>query len=268
MNKSLLTAAGRGVAAKSRQWAGPAAVLILLLLAWQLIVRGFDVESYLVPAPTDIWSAFSESGTELRENAWVTLKEMLLGFGLALVCGVLAALALHQSRVVRQAVFPLLVGSQAIPIVVIAPILVVILGFGIAPKLVIIALLCFFPIVVTTIDGLESADREAKDLMMTLNASRWDTLRKVDIPGAMPLFFSGTRIAATYASIGAVFAEWSGASAGLGFMIQQKAATLDTAAMFAAVVVLCVLSLLMIATVGIVERLTVPWAPRFREKSA
>jgi putative hydroxymethylpyrimidine transport system permease protein len=238
-----------------------------VIAVWQILVQTLGVEDYLMPTPSDIWGAFSEYGSELRENAWVTLKEMLLGFGLALVGGVAVALALHQSRIARQAVFPLLVGSQAIPIVVIAPILVVILGFGLAPKLVIIALLCFFPIVVTTIDGLESADREAKDLMTTLNGGRLDILRKVDVPGALPLFFSGTRIAATYAGIGAVFAEWSGASAGLGFMIQQKAATLETAAMFAAVVVLCVLSLLMIGTVGIVERATVPWAPRFRETS-
>jgi putative hydroxymethylpyrimidine transport system permease protein len=259
----LLASVGR----RLRSWIGPTIVFIALLVIWQLVVRGLDVKSYLAPAPTDVFDAFKEDGTELRENAWVTLKEMVFGFGIALVAGVAIALLLHLSRTIRQAVFPLLVGSQAVPVVVIAPILVVIFGFGLMPKLVIIALICFFPIVVTTIDGLESADSEAKNLMMTLNGSRWDTLRRVDIPGALPMFFSGTRIAATYAGIGAVFGEWAGASAGLGFMIQQQTATLNTAAMFAAVVVLCVMSLALIGLVSLVERLAAPWAPRFRGKT-
>jgi putative hydroxymethylpyrimidine transport system permease protein len=245
-----------------KRYLSPALVLVALVVLWQVAMDVFDVDDYLVPAPLDVASSFGDDTGDIVDHALVTLKEILLGFGVGLVAGVAFALVIHISAVVRGAVFPLLVASQTVPIVVIAPILVVIFGFGLGPKLFIVALICFFPIVITTVDGLQSVDPELKSLMTTLRGSRWDTLRRVEIPAALPSFFSGTRIAATYSSIGAVFAEWSGSASGLGFLIQQSAASLDTAKTFAAVVVLSLLALALVGLVALIERLVVPWAPR------
>jgi putative hydroxymethylpyrimidine transport system permease protein len=245
-----------------RRYAPPAVVLIALIAAWQIGMDVFGVDDVLVPAPSDIVTALGDNGAELKDDALVTLKEIVLGFLLGLAAAVALALVLYLSPVLRRALFPLLVVSQTVPIVVIAPVLVVIFGFGLGPKLFIVALVCFFPIVITTVDGLQSVDPELKELMTTLRGSRWATLRKVEIPAALPLFFSGARIGATYSSIGAVFAEWSGSSAGLGYLIQQSAATLDTALTFAAVLVLTLLALALVGSIALLERLLVPWAPK------
>ena len=151
------------------------------------------------------------------------------------LAGVAFAIVLHLSPTLRRAFYPLLVASQTVPIVVVAPILVVWLGFGIGPKLAIIALICFFPITVNTLDGLGSVDRDLVKMMRTLDSSRWQTLRRVEAPTALPYFFSGAKIAVAVAVIGAVFGEWAGSSSGLGHLIQQASAQLQTARTFAAV---------------------------------
>ena len=151
----------------------------------------------------------------------MTLQEVLVGFALSVVAGVAFAVVLHLSPMLRRAFYPLLIASQTVPIVVIAPILVVWLGFGIGPKLVIIALICFFPITVNTLDGLRSVDPDLLKMMRTLDASRLQTFRRVEGPSALPYFFSGAKIAVAVAVIGAVFGEWAGSSSGLGHLIQQ-----------------------------------------------
>ena len=173
--------------------------------------------------------------------------------------GLAAALALHLSGLLRRSFYPLLVGSQTIPVVVIAPILVVWFGFGIGPKLAVIALICFFPVAVNTLDGLRGADPEAIRMMRTLDASRLAILRRVELPGALPGFFSGAKIAVAVAVIGAVFGEWAGSSSGLGHLILQDNAQLETARMFAAVIVLAVIAATLFAVVGLVERRVIRW---------
>jgi putative hydroxymethylpyrimidine transport system permease protein len=145
---------------------------------------------------------------------------------------------------------------------VLAPILVILLGYGIMPKLVIVALICFFPIVVNGIDGLRSVDDEFIRMMKTLDASRWDIFRRVEFPAALPEIFSGMRIAATFAAIGAVFGEWAGASAGLGYVMLAATPNLQTARIFAAIVILTLIALLLFGIVSVLERILVPWAPR------
>ena len=172
------------------------------------------------------------------------------------------AIVLHMFGPLRRAVYPLLIGSQTIPIVVLAPILVIVLGFGIMPKLVIVALICFFPIVVNGLDGLRSVDDEFIHMMRTLDAGRWAIFKRIEFPGALPAIFSGLRVAATFAAIGAVFGEWSGASAGLGYVIQQATPNLQTARIFAAIVILTLIALALFALVSLLERIFVPWAPR------
>ena len=192
----------------------------------------------------------------------VTVQEVLLGFVIAAAAGVGLAVALHLSPVARRAVYPLLIGSQTVPIIVLAPILVILLGYGIAPKLVIVALICFFPIVVNGIDGLRSVDAELILMMRTLDASRWAILRRVEFPAALPSIFSGLRIAATFAAIGAVFGEWSGSSQGLGYVMLAATPNLLTARIFAAIVLLTAVALVLFGVVSLLERIFVPWAPR------
>ena len=175
---------------------------------------------------------------------------MLAGFAIALVLGFALAIGLHLSATARRALYPLLVASQTVPVIAIAPILVVWLGFGIGPKLAIIALVCFFPITVNTLDGLRSVDPELIKMMRTLDAGRWATLRRVEVPWALPYLFSGARIAAAVAVIGAVFGEWSGADSGLGHLILVSQGQVQTARVFAAVVVLSAFALRLFGAAG------------------
>lgn len=231
---------------------------------WELVIRAFAVPGYILPAPSAVASDFGTDGSLLARNTWVTLREVLIGFAIALAAGLAIATLLHLSAVLRRAVYPLLIASQTLPVVVLAPILVFILGYGIGPKLVIVALICFFPIVVNAVDGLRSVDAELIKLMRTLDASRWGIFKRVELPSALPLLFSGARVAATFAAIGAVFGEWSGSTAGLGYVMLQAAPSLETERTLAAVVILTAISLALFLAVSLAERLLVPWA---REQS-
>ena len=248
-----------------RRWLPPLLLVAALIGAWQVatstgaIADALDLESFLVPSPAEIAESLWQNRALLAENAWVTLREILLGFGCALLAGLGCAVLLHLSTVLRHAAYPLLVASQTIPIVVIAPILVVWFGYGIAPKLLIVALICFFPIAVNTLDGLRSVDPDAIKMMRTLDASRWQVFRRVEAPTALPFLFSGARIAAAVAPIGAVFAEWAGSSSGLGHLILQDNAQLETARMFAAVFVLAAIALALFGLLALAERRVVPW---------
>jgi NitT/TauT family transport system permease protein/putative hydroxymethylpyrimidine transport system permease protein len=243
----------------------PLAIVAGLIAAWQVaasvgvLADALKLEDYLVPAPGDIAASLWNDRSLLGEDAVVTLREVLLGFGLALVLGLGFAVALHLSPALRRAFYPLLVASQTVPVVVIAPILVVWFGFGIAPKLAIVALICFFPITVNTLDGLRSVDRDLVKLMRTLDASRAQILRRVEAPTALPFAFSGAKIAVAVAVIGAVFGEWAGSEAGLGHLILQASAQLQTARMFAAVVVLSATAIGLFALLTVIERRIVTW---------
>jgi len=240
---------------------GPALALLLGgLVLWELLVRALRVPAYLLPAPSAVAADFHTDAGLLASATWVTLREVVLGFLLACATGLALALALHLSATLRRALYPLLIASQTVPVVVLAPILVILLGFDLAPKLVIVALICFFPIVVNGTDGLRSVDPELVRMMRTLDASRWAILKRVEWPSALPMVFSGLRVAATYAAVGAVFGEWAGSNAGLGYVMLQATPNLDTARIFAAIVILTVLSLALFLLVSLVERLAVPWA--------
>jgi NitT/TauT family transport system permease protein/putative hydroxymethylpyrimidine transport system permease protein len=248
-----------------RRWGLPVLLVAALVGAWQVaattgaIADALRLEDFLVPAPSEIASSLWENRELLADNAWVTLKEVLLGFGCALVAGLSFAVALHLSETLRRAAYPLLVASQTIPIVVIAPILVVWFGYGIGPKLGVVALICFFPITVNTLDGLRSVDPDAIKMMRTLDASRRQTFRRVEAPTALPYAFSGAKIAVAVAVIGAVFGEWAGSSSGLGHLMLQDNAQLETARLFAAVVVLSAMAIALFGLLALAERRIVTW---------
>jgi putative hydroxymethylpyrimidine transport system permease protein len=247
------------------KWLAPAAIVLALLGAWELAAKwdlladALSIEPFLIPAPSDIAESLWEDRELLADNGWVTLKEVVLGFLLAVVAGAGFAIALHLSPALRRAFYPLLVASQTVPIIVIAPILVVWFGFGIGPKLAIIALICFFPITVNTLDGLRSVDPELRKLMRTLDAGRWQTLRRVEAPAALPYFFSGAKIAVAVAVIGAVFGEWAGSDSGLGHLMLQASAQLLTARVFAAVVVLSAFAIALFGLLTLLERRFAWW---------
>ena len=245
----------------------PALVLVALIGLWQVAARwdwiadALQIEPFLVPAPSDVAEALWNDRGLLADNAWVTIQEVVLGLALAALCGFAFALALHLSDLLRRSFYPLLMASQTVPVIAIAPILVVWLGFGIGPKLVIIALVCFFPITVNTLDGLRSVDPELPRMMRTLDASRAQTLRRVEVPSALPFLLSGAKIAAVVSVIGAVFGEWSGADEGLGHLILVAQGQVQTARVFAAVVVLSVIAIALFGALALLERRVAWWRP-------
>jgi ABC-type nitrate/sulfonate/bicarbonate transport system permease component len=255
--------ATRGLQVK--RWILPALVLAALVGAWQIaastgaLANLLNLESFLVPSPAEIASSLWDNRGLLAENAWVTLQEILLGFLCGLVAGLAFAVALSLSETLRRAFYPLLVGSQAIPVPVIAPILVVLLGFGIGPKLAIVALVCFFPIAVNALDGLRSVDPETVKMMRGLDASRVQLLWRVEAPSSLPFVFTGAKVSVAIAVIGAVFGEWAGADSGLGVLIRQDTAQLDVAWAFAAVVLLMAIAAALFALLALVERRVVGW---------
>jgi NitT/TauT family transport system permease protein/putative hydroxymethylpyrimidine transport system permease protein len=248
------------------KWLAPAAVLAALVGGWELLAQLGHVENYLLPAPSEVATALWEDRDLLAPDAWVTAREVLLGFGLALVVGVAIAIVLHLSPLLRRAIYPLVVASQAVPVIVIAPILVIWFGFGITPKLVVIALICFFPVVVNTLDGLEGTESDQVKMMRTLGASRLDLLRRLELPSSLPFLFSGAKVAVAVAVIGAVFGELVGSDAGLGHAIQVGTAELETARVFAAVLILSAMAIALFGLVALLERRAVPWAHTARER--
>jgi NitT/TauT family transport system permease protein/putative hydroxymethylpyrimidine transport system permease protein len=243
----------------------PALVVVALLGAWELAARwdvladALGIEPFLVPSPTEIAESLWDDRSLLAEDAWVTLQEVVAGLALALAAGAAIAVAMHLSPTLRRAVYPLLVASQTVPVIAIAPILVVWFGFGIGPKLAIIALVCFFPVTVNTLDGLRAVDPAQVKMMRTLDAGRWRILRRVEAPSALPYFLSGAKIAAAVAVIGAVFGEWSGADEGLGHLILVSQGQLQTARVFAAVFVLSLMAIALVAILTLIQRRYAWW---------
>jgi putative hydroxymethylpyrimidine transport system permease protein len=248
-----------------RRWLLPATLIALLVGLWQIatstgaIADALSLEDFLVPSPAEIADALWENRDLLADNAWVTLREIVFGILAALLVGVGSAILMWRWRVLRDAAYPLIVATQTIPIVVISPILIVWFGYGITPKIVIVALICFFPITVNALAGLRSVDPDAVKMMRSLDASRWQQFRRLEAPTALPSLFTGIKISVVVAPIAAVFAEWAGSSAGLGHLIQSDTANFQVARQFATVVVLSAMALALIGLTALAERRVVRW---------
>jgi len=248
-----------------RRWLLPALLLAALIGAWQVaastgaVADALHLDPILVPSPAEVAEALWENRSLLAENAWVTLQEIVLGFLLGLALGLGVGFLLRPFETLRLAAYPLMVASQAIPILVFAPILVVWFDYGIGPKLAVVALVCFFPIAVATADGLRAVDPEAIKMMRTLDASRAQLLWRLEAPTSLPFVFSGAKIGATFAPIGAVFGEWVGAESGLGHLILQDNALLNTSRLFAAAFLLAAIALSLYGLIALTERRVVTW---------
>lgn len=242
-----------------RRLALSATLLAALVGAWAWVASWSSVDDLTLASPGETLRALGDDRSLLADNAWVTLQEVLLGLLIAVAAGVAFALAMHLSRTLRDAAYPLLVASQAVPIVVVAPILVLAFDYGIGPKLAIVALICFFPVTVNVLDGLRSVEAEQLKLMRSLGASRLRTLRSVELPAALPAFFSGLKIAATVSVIGAVFGEWAGADSGLGRLVLLGNDQLQTARVYAGIVILTGMAVALFALAALAERIACPW---------
>ena len=234
-------------------------LLAALVLAWQGVASLDSVDDLTLASPSETLTALSDDWSLLIDNARVTLVEVLLGLAIAVVAGLAFAVAMHLSRALRDAAYPLLIASQAIPIVVLAPIFVLAFDYGMGPKLAIVALICFFPITVNVLDGLRSVEPELLKLMRSMGASRMRTLRSVELPAALPFFFSGLRIAASVSVIGAVFGEWAGADEGLGRLVLLGNNQLQTPRVYAGIVILTAMAVSLFALAALAERVACPW---------
>jgi NitT/TauT family transport system permease protein/putative hydroxymethylpyrimidine transport system permease protein len=237
-------------------------VVVVLLGVWELIVRSGLVDALILPAPTSVASALVHDVHLLGPDLWTTAVEAVVGLAAAVAVGAVIAIAMHLWAPVRRALQPLVVGSQALPIPVLAAPLVLLLGFGLAPKVAIVALVCFFPVTVNLYDGLRSVDPEQRKLLRSMRASRWQTLRLLELPSALPQAFTGLRVGAAVSVIGAVFAEWSGSEKGLGHSVLISSGQLESARTFAATVLLFVLAIAFYGAFALAERRLLPWAPR------
>ena len=238
----------------------PTALLALaILVVWETYVRLSGVRPQVLPAPSRViaegWAFRDLIGAHLLP----TLAETVVGFTLAIVAGTAAAVAIDWSQAARRALYPMLVASQAIPVVAVAPLLVLWFGFGLLPKALVVALVTFFPITVGWVDGFAATERAAANLLRSMGASRWQVFRLVRMPGALPSFFSGLRIAITYAVVGAIFAEYVGAKRGLGIFMQLQQNAFRTDLVMAAVVVTAVISVSLFLATYAVERTAIPW---------
>jgi ABC-type nitrate/sulfonate/bicarbonate transport system permease component len=241
------------------RWIWPTLLMLALLGGWEVVVHINETPRWMLPPPSAILESFRTDWRLLLEHARVTLLEVVLGFGLALLAGIVTGVAIDSSIVMRRAIYPLIIASQTIPMVALAPLMLIWFGYDLIPKILITSLIGFFPIAVNTVDGLRSGDREMLGLLRSMGATGWQRFRIVRVPAALPLIFSGARIAITFCVIGAVFAELVGASAGLGYLMERSAAQFQTSRVFACIVILALMGIGLFSLIAFIERLALPW---------
>jgi len=242
-----------------RRFGPPLALVAILLGGWEAYARSSGVSPFVLPAPSQVLGALWDFRSEAIRHAIPTLVETLVGFSLSIAGATAVAVALDRVAWARRAVEPLLVGSQTVPIVAIAPLIVVWFGFGLLPKVLVVVLVTFFPITIALLDGFASTTAEATELLRSFGASAGQTFRKVRWPSGLPAFFTGLRISATYGVVAAVIGEYVGATDGLGIWMQLSQRSFRTDLVFAAILLTAVLSIGLYGLVVITERATIPW---------
>jgi putative hydroxymethylpyrimidine transport system permease protein len=229
---------------------------ILLLSIWEWVVRQGWIPTFILPAPSAIWGSMVENRQILLEvHLPATLKEVLIGFGLAVISGLLLGISMHFSRVVEKVLYPFLVISQTVPLIAISPIFIMWFGYTIWSKIAVTILIAFFPIVVSTYDGLKAGGNEYRELLLTMGANRWMIFKKIQIPLALPSIMSGLKMAAVYCVVGATIGEWLGASEGLGYFSRRMSGNLQADAVFAAIFLLSLLGIALFLLISLLERM-------------
>ena len=237
----------------------PAATLLAALLAWEIATRAFRIPRFIMPAPSAILGEGWEWRYRFIGHTWVTLYETLGGFALSMVVGVPLAVLIVYSPALRAAIYPLVILAQSVPKIAIAPVLLLVLGYGEVPKMVVAFLVAFFPVVVDTATGLAATPPELLDLSRSYRASAFKTFMKVRLPMALPFIFAGAKVAITLSVIGAVVGEFVGSDKGLGYVILSSTSYWKTEVAFSAMVLLSLMAIVLFAAVSLVERFVCPW---------
>jgi NitT/TauT family transport system permease protein len=237
----------------------PAILLGAVLFVWWLATEREWVANYLVPRPAQVWDKIVSDWSSLMHHSYVTLYETMIGFALASVLGLGTAVLIAYSRTMDKALYPIVLFAQVIPKIAIAPLLVVWFGNGLAPKIILAVLIAFFPVVISGVAGLRSTDPELLELSATMGASRWKTFRKIRFPNALPHLMAGEKVAVTLAVVGAVVGEFVGASEGLGYILLLANGNLDSALLFAALILMSLIGILLFIVVEVAEALLIPW---------
>jgi ABC-type nitrate/sulfonate/bicarbonate transport system permease component len=236
-----------------------AAFVALLVLAWQGAASLDSVDDLTLASPVETFDALLDDWSLLWDNAWTTIVEVLVGLGIATAAGGALALAMHLWPPLHDAAYPVVLASQAIPIVVLAPIFVLLFDFGMGPAIAIVALICFFPITLNLLAGLRSVETDQLKLMRSMGASRTRRLRLVELPTSLPSLFTGLKVAATVSVAGAVFGEWAGGAEGLGRLVLMANNQLQTGRLYAGTVLLACIAIALFVIVVLLERLVCPW---------
>lgn len=239
---------------------GPAMAIIILVAIWQGMTVLLDIPKYILPSPYDILLSLMESKGILLSHSWTTIYEAVVGFIISVAFALLIAIIMNQWRLLKNILYPILVVSQTIPIIAIAPLIIIWLGFGSLPKIVVVVIVCFFPISVSVVEGLSMVDVELINLMKVMGAKPWQIFFKVKWPSSLLSFFAGLKIAATYSIMGAVIGEWLGAQKGLGIYMTRAMSSFRTADLFAAIFLVVILSVGLFKLVEVVGRRMMPWS--------
>jgi len=237
-------------------------MLSIAVVIWEGYVRITNTPIWILPAPTQIMAALIREKKILIEHTLVTLYEALFGFGLAVIISLVLAVFIDSFSFLKKGMYPILVASQTVPIIAIAPLLFIWFGFEILPKVMVVTLVAFFPIVINLVDGLNQTDQGAISLLKTMNATKWQLFIKVRFPSALPSMFSGLRIAGTYSVMGAVIGEWLGASKGLGIYMKNTSHSFLTDQVFAAIIVVVTISIMIYSFLLILEQIFIPWGKK------
>ena len=232
---------------------------IVLLLIWETISRFEVFPPFILPSPSSIIVSLVTNFTSMQYDILITLYEAAVGFIIAIILSVVIAIAMDSIIGFKKTIYPVLIISQTVPIIIIAPLFIIWFGYGYAPKIIIVTLICFFPITISLLQGLIAVDKELVDLLRSMGSNKLQIYKFVKIPSAMPSFFSGLKIAATYSIMGATIGEWVGGKNGLGvYMIRAKQA-FETDRVFAAIIIITVLSILLLKLIEFIERKNMPW---------
>ena len=245
----------------------PAVLILVLLVIWEAAVDLLHIPLYVLPSPLEVVKALFTEGTELFSHGLTTVGEGLLGILIASALSLVLGISMDWFPAVRKGLYPILVVTQTVPMIVMAPILIIYMGFGMAPKITLVVITTFFPITIGLLDGYKSVDPDAIRLMTAMGASRAQIFRHVKFPGALPQFFSGLKISASYAVVGAVVSEWLGGFNGLGVYMTRVKKAYSFDKMFAVIIFIVIISLLLLLAVNIVSRITMPWLQVEKEKN-
>jgi NitT/TauT family transport system permease protein len=241
-------------------------ILFLIFLAWEAATYLLEVPVYILPAPSVILAKIYTDWTLLMDHAWASLQEVLLGFGLSVVVGIPLAVAIVYSRIFERVAFPLMVSLQTVPKVALAPILVMWFGYGILPKVLVAFLISFFPIVINTVIGMRSVEKEMIYLVESMGAGQLKTFVKIRFPKALPNIFGGLKVGIGQAVIGAIVGEFIAAEKGLGYLQLIAQVRLDTPLLFSSVVVLSLMGVILFNVVVWIEKLVIPWHRQITER--